>query len=209
MSPPVVLFIMETNNLTGDKIMQEIWKDIKDYEGCYQVSNLGRVRSLDRVDRNGRKRNGVVKKPQDNGNGYKYVQLKKDANYKNFYIHRLVATHFIAPIEGKEYVNHKDGNKENNCFDNLEWCTESENMKHAYETGLNVPNDINELHKARDAHYESNAKVVVQKDVNGTVIKKHKNLKEAHNAINRKNTGFISRACNTGCIAYGYLWQYA
>lgn len=57
--------------------MQEVWKDIKDYEGCYQVSNFGRVRSLDRLDRNGFKRNGVIKKPQDNGNGYQYIQLKK------------------------------------------------------------------------------------------------------------------------------------
>ena len=188
--------------------MKEIWKDITNYEGCYQVSNLGRVRSLDRLDRNGCKRNGVMKKPQDNGNGYQYVQLKKDAKYKNFYIHRLVAMYFIDEVDGKEYVNHKDGNKKNNRFDNLEWCTESENMKHAYETGLNVPSNINELQKARKAYCEANAKIVVQKDSNGTVIQKYKNLKAAHKAIKRKNTGFISRACKTGCIAYGYFWQY-
>ena len=188
--------------------MQEVWRDIKGYEGCYQVSNLGRVKSLDRVDRNGCKRNGLIKKPQDNGNGYQYIQLKKDAKYKNFYVHRLVAIYFINEITGKEYVNHKDGNKKNNRFDNLEWCTESENMQHAYETGLNIPMNIKELHEARDAYHKKNAKVVIQKDANGTVINTYESVKATHVAIKRKNTGFINRACKNGCMAYGYFWEY-
>ena len=187
--------------------MQEVWKDIKDYEGCYQVSNFGRVRSLDRLDRNGFKRNGVIKKPQDNGNGYQYVQLKKDAKRKNFYIHRLVATYFINEIADKDFVNHKDGNKKNNMVDNLEWCTQSENMKHAYESGLNVP-DITALHEAKASYDKKNAKTVIQKDANGAIINTYESVKAAHVAIKRKNTGFINRACKTGCIAYGYFWEY-
>ena len=117
----------------------EVWKDIKGYEGVYQVSNLGRVRSLDRINAKGAKINGVILKQHDSGNGYLYVTLSEGSrkNKRNHYVHRLIATHFIeeSKTEGKE-VNHKDGDKTNNRVDNLEWVTHAKNIVHGYENGL-------------------------------------------------------------------------
>jgi phosphomannomutase len=117
--------------------MIEVWKDIVGYVGLYQVSNLGNVKSLDKIC-GGRK--GIVKgKPiatQDNGRGYINVCLNKDGQAKRVYVHRLVAEAFLPKENLKDCVNHKDGNKANNNLDNLEWVTRSENMQHAYSNGL-------------------------------------------------------------------------
>lgn len=123
--------------------MCEVWKDIPGYEGFYQVSNIGRVKSLDRVviDRNGRhmKYKGVLLTPQYNEFGYQKIMLMMSRKGRTFKIHQLVAMTFIENKENHPCVNHKDGNKENNSVDNLEWCTFGENNKHAYEIGLKIP----------------------------------------------------------------------
>lgn len=120
--------------------MNEIWKDIENYEGYYQVSNLGKVRSLDRVqeDSLGRKYpwKGKVMSPRINRDGYSQISLGKKGKVKTRTVHRLVAEAFLEKIPTKNYVNHKDGNKENNHLYNLEWCTAKENTHHAFETGL-------------------------------------------------------------------------
>lgn len=107
--------------------MTEIWKDIKDYEGLYQVSNYGRVRSLDRCDNMGRFMDGHILSIGDNGNGYKHVGLSKNGLQKTEYVHRLVAKSFIPNPNNLPQVNHKDENPNNNCVDNLEWCTNKYN----------------------------------------------------------------------------------
>lgn len=110
--------------------MKEIWKDIEGYEGIYQVSNLGRVRSLDRKVWNYIKK-GRILKSHSNGHGYQNVSLHNENKIeKHAYIHILVAKAFIPNPENKKEVNHKDFNKENNCADNLEWVTREENKKH-------------------------------------------------------------------------------
>ena len=126
--------------------MNEIWKAIKGYEGLYEVSNMGKVRSLDRiiVERNGKtqKRKGkelffTVSKIDDKGHMPRArVQLWKNNKSRLLQVHRLVAEAFIPNPEEKETVNHIDGNALNNNVQNLEWSTYSENQKHAYETGL-------------------------------------------------------------------------
>ena len=120
--------------------MKEVWKDIQGYEGLYQVSNQGRVRSLDRTVK---RRNqpdlpvaGKVLSPRIGKNGYSYVILSKEAKGKTANIHRLVAEAFLDKPEGCNVVNHIDGNKENNACNNLEWCDSSKNNKHAFDTGL-------------------------------------------------------------------------
>jgi len=115
--------------------MNEIWKDIAGYEGLYQVSNLGRIKSLPR--------NGTINlerfiKPRVDS-GYERVWLSKNNKTKPLKISRLVAMAFISNTYNKPEVNHIDGNKLNNCVVNLEWVTKSENIKHAFYSGLAKP----------------------------------------------------------------------
>ena len=122
----------------SNKKAKEEWKDIKDYEGLYQVSNLGNVKALDRVIKDStRERTQHIKshilKPTDNGRGYQIVSLNKNGR-KNKYVHRLVAEAFIDNPENKKEVNHKDLNKKNNCVDNLEWINQKENKEHYRKT---------------------------------------------------------------------------
>lgn len=122
--------------------MQEIWKDIKNYEGCYQVSNLGRVRSLTRKVKtfNGvRTSKGQLLKPLKTNTGYYRVDLKQNQKDKYMSIHRLVAEAFIPNPNNYPIINHKDNNTQNNCVDNLEWCTQSYNIKYAYKYGNAKP----------------------------------------------------------------------
>ena len=126
--------------------MEEIWKDIRGFEGLYQVSNLGRVKSLERWityiqtnqhDKIGKevhqKMPSRLLTPRKTKSGYLRVQMCN----KDFYIHRLVCANFIRPLKPKEEVNHKDGNKANNRLDNLEIVTRVENQNHAIRNGLN------------------------------------------------------------------------
>lgn len=118
----------------------EIWKDIKGYEGVYQVSSLGNVRSLPRAqkDRNGRvvKYKGKQLSPQPNSSGYLRVHLKGD-DTKYYFVHRLVALHFVANQEPEKYtvVHHLDSNHLNNKAENLEWTTIEGNNHYAIADG--------------------------------------------------------------------------
>ena len=98
--------------------MEEIWKDIEGYEGLYQVSNMGNVRSLNY----NQTREIKVLKPSNN-RGYKLVVLSKNGKSKTYQVHRLVALHFIPNPNSLSIINHKNEDKTNNCVDNLEWCT--------------------------------------------------------------------------------------
>lgn len=125
--------------------MEEIWKDIKGYEGLYQVSNLGRVRSLDRtVSYCGRTRKffGKILIEDDESiqsyQRYVSVDLCKNGGERHYLVHRLVADAFLPNPENKPTVNHINGHKHNNHLDNLEWATWSENNSHAFRIGLNT-----------------------------------------------------------------------
>lgn len=116
--------------------LDEIWKDIRGYEGIFQVSNTGKVKSLERIDRLGRKIQEKILTTKVNKNGYVIVHLKHNGRKRTYFVHRLVAIAFLGYEENMD-VNHIDGNKENNCLDNLEWVTRKENMDHAWKNGLN------------------------------------------------------------------------
>jgi len=123
--------------------MQEIWKDIEDFEGKYQVSNFGRVKSLKRKiseSWKGNKAETIILNPLKGDRRYLQVSLWSNGKDHKRYIHRLVAKAFIPNPENKPQVNHKDGDKCNNAVNNLEWNTRSENVKHAISTGLNKEN---------------------------------------------------------------------
>jgi hypothetical protein len=107
----------------------EIWKDIEGYEGLYKVSNTGKVLGV--------KREKELTQ-HENHRGYLKVSLQKDGKRKNELVHRLVAKAFLENTEELPQVNHKDGTKTNNHVENLEWSSQSENMKHAVEKGLLV-----------------------------------------------------------------------
>lgn len=122
---------------------EEIWKDISGFEGKYQISNFGRIKSLSREIRN---KFSYYIKPEKifnkylNGEGYQIVKLYKgNKNFDNFHLHRLVASAFIPNPNNYLQVNHIDGHPSNNHVNNLEWCTNSQNTKHAYSIGLKDP----------------------------------------------------------------------
>lgn len=122
------------------KLFKEEWKDIKGFEGLYQVSNCGNVKSLDRVVQycensksitNKHTVKGKDKEPSIKDNGYLTVSLYKNNKKYHKYIHRLVAEAFIENPEGLATVNHKNFDKQDNYFTNLEWCSYGDNNDHA------------------------------------------------------------------------------
>lgn len=123
--------------------MQEIWKPIAGYESAYEISSLGRVRSLDRFVR-GRGQSmkfkpGVIRAIGVKREGYHFVNLCSRSRAKPHYIHRLVAAAFIDNPGNLPQVNHLDGDKANNQIENLEWCTGSDNCRHAIDSALYQP----------------------------------------------------------------------
>ncbi len=124
-------------------IMKEVWKEITGYKGSYSVSNLGRVRSEFRIIE--RLRNNKINflpirerilKQRITKHGYCAIKLSKDGKHKNYLVHVLVCAEFIGLKPTKSDVNHIDCVKTNNNLDNLEYCTRSENIIHAYANGL-------------------------------------------------------------------------
>lgn len=123
--------------------MKETWKFIQGYEGLYEVSTTGQIRSSERkvpmISRHGNPYMMTIHEKllaPDVSGEYLRVTLCKDGKTERLSIHRIVAMTFMSNPENKKHVNHKDGNKYNNAVENLEWSTASENQKHAFETGL-------------------------------------------------------------------------
>ena len=170
--------------------MEEEWRDVVGYEGKYQISSLGRVRSLD-YRRTGRTQ---VLKPGTVRNGYLFVVLYNDGKTKNFYIHRLVAEAFIPNPNGFPEVNHIDEKKANNCVDNLEWCTAKDNIN--YGTGI-----------AR--HAAALSRPVQQFSKDGRLITVWPSTHEAERQTG-VNQSIICKCCNgKRHTAGGYKWCYA
>lgn len=193
--------------------MEEIWKDIVGYEGLYQVSNLGRVKSLDHFRNTGLNRGylqkGKILKPSmDMYRNYLRVQLSKKGKVVSIRIHRLVAQAFIPNPKNKPQVNHIDGNKLNNCVDNLEWVTIRENIQHAYDTGLAMVSEETKK-KISETSLNRNCIEIIQYDKNGKFITKWKSAHEIQRELGLNNANIIQVCKGTRKTAGGYIWRYA
>ncbi|MBQ4495042.1 MAG: NUMOD4 motif-containing HNH endonuclease [Selenomonadaceae bacterium] len=122
--------LMKFYPLTLENLDGELWKWIPNYEGLYQVSTFGRVKSFKRYQE------GKILKPQLFNGGYLYSNFNNNGKQEHFLVHRLVAGTFIPNPKGKREVNHRDGHKLNCYVSNLEWVTSSENQCHAFYIGL-------------------------------------------------------------------------
>ena len=182
-------------NARHNRRMNETWKDVIGYEGLYQVSDLGRVRSL----KYGKVR---ILKPRNNGRSYLKVALYRNEQMRNVYVHRLVAETFIPNPLSLPEVNHKDENKANNSADNLEWCTAEYNINF----GTAVARRSAKL-KGKFVNGPL-AKAVLQYDKSGNLVREWSSASEVE-----RRTGFAQSNISACCLgklksAYEYVWKY-
>jgi hypothetical protein len=184
---------------------KEVFRDVLGYEGLYQVSNYGRVKSLERknIFYCGLRKEHLERPTEEkilnynkSNRGYLQVCLTKDGKSKTYTVHRLVAKAFLPNLKNKKQVNHIDGNKENNSIDNLEWVTSSENNKHAFITGLNKPHNMRKVN---------------QYDLQGNFIKQWNSITDflKENNLNLKNSNITTCCKGKRKNAYGFIWKYA
>lgn len=133
--------------------MEEVWMDIEGFEGFYQVSNMGQVKSIPRIIkrdyRGNAKRNGKLLKQSKTRKGYLRITMQCNGVKKQVSVHTIVAKAFIPNTNNYPQVNHKNGDKTKNNALNLEWCTNSMNTQHAYDTGLIISNRGVNCHNSR------------------------------------------------------------
>lgn len=186
--------------------MKEIWKNIPGFENLYQVSNLGRIKSIPKKHNLKNNHYYITKEKiltnMKNNKGYLRVIL----NGKYYFIHRLVAQTFIPNEDNKPIINHKDCNPLNNNVDNLEWCTQQENVDYMIKLNRNKRNDkwLNNLHNSQKKFY----KKVIGKNKNGDIIILN-NINEAKNY--GMSPGTICACCKklkNFKTYHGYTWEY-
>lgn len=185
---------------------KEIWKDIPKYEGLYQISNLGRIKSLSKFHRTMREYSSIgyyskekILTPNVAKNGYLRVSLRNNGKTKYINIHRLVAQTFIPNPNEYNYINHIDGNKLNNNVNNLEWCTQSHNAKEAFRIGL---------HRKYFGTDNKRSRKVIQYDLKGNFIREWDYMMKITKELGYDYTN-ISKCCS-GIYkkSYGYIWKY-
>ena len=183
---------------------KEIWKDIPGHEGFYQISNFGRLKSF-KSDKNGR----ILKNTNKNGWYFTVVLQSKNKPTVTKRIHRLVAELFIPNPNNCKQVNHKDLNKQNNDFSNLEWVTEKQNALHAVKHRPSMIAGMN--------HYNQVIKpnIIQQFDLDGNFISEYKNGKDASNATGVCHRNILQVAKkeefkkgHTRKQAGGFIWKY-
>ena len=179
--------------------MQEIWKPVDGFEGVYEVSNYGRVKSLARnIDHNGfirHRKERILKPIRRNRQGYMAVNLYTGKHQFTMYaIHRLVGAAFLPNPDGLPYINHKHENPMNNRADNLEWCTQTYNTNYG-----TCPARIS----------LAGSKRVAQKSMDGKIIRLWPSATAAGRGIGINGVGHIGDAANgKRPHAYGYKWEY-
>ena len=180
-------------NLSLEDMEGEVWKDAVGYEGLYQVSNLGRVKTVAReqIYRNGQRHHVTekIKKPfldKRGKNGY----LSISVNGKRCWVHRWVCIAFVENPDKLNEVNHKDGDSTNNNVDNLEWCTHAENMEHAR---------VNKLFRMRP---------IFQYDKTGIFIRSWESLIDASKSLGILSSDLVRSCKNKRAVCHGFYFRY-
>lgn len=179
--------------------MTEIWKDIKGFENSYQISNTGKVKSLERkVPSKTRNTFQTIKEKIRKTNtttaGYEYVVLSKGSIHKTLLIHRLIAEHFLDNPNNLECVNHKDENKANNNVNNLEWCNYKYNNTYK---NINLRRNKNNI-----------IRKIIQYDLDMNELKRWNSIKEAANEYNAKSSNIVKCCKGERNHCCGFKWRY-
>ena len=175
---------------------KEIWKQVKGYEGIYEVSTLGKIKNS--------KRN-IIKKPYKDKYGYFLIQLWSNNKSLTTGLHRIIAQAFIPNPQNKPQINHKNGIRDDNRIENLEWCTVSENHKHSFrELGRKGHSNM----KGRKGKLHPKSRPVIQKTLDGKIINKYGSVLEAQRYTHIQESSIRSVCYGKYKHAGGYLWEY-
>ena len=172
----------------------EVWEWIPGYEGLYQASTLGRIKSLIT--------NKILKDTQIKS-GYKIISLSKNKREKLWRVHKLIALTFIPNPNNYPVINHKNGIKNDNRADNLEWCTYSYNSKHAYDKKLRIPPWLNKKGKNHNC-----SKKIEQYDLQGNFIRVWDSIADASREFNVSDGNIIKCCKKVNKTVRGYIWKY-
>ena len=186
----------------------EEWRDVVGYEGIYQISSIGRVKSLNRLDNRGRIVHGRMRRVQiDPQNGYPCVQLYKNNKGHKGYIHRLIAEAFLPNPHGYECVDHINGVRTDSYLGNLRWCSRLQNIRFAIDAGTIRPQDKADFLRsgiAQEAARKANNRAVVRSDG-----KKYESITAAAKDVghSKSNVWAVIRGIKKTCG--GYSFRYA
>ena len=184
----------------------EIWKDVVGYEGLYQVSNLGNVKSLDRIVFNKgiskfyKMKGKKLSTNKSNGSGYKVISLNKDGISKNYYTHRLVAEAFVPNENLYPQVNHKDENKYNNNSNNLEWCTCKYNNNYGTARDRIIKKLINNKYRSKQ--------VSAHDILTNELVFIFPSINEASRQLKCSGQNISDALHGKQPTARGYIWKY-
>jgi hypothetical protein len=193
--------------------LQELFLPVKNYEGLYEVSNYGTIKSVQRIvtgkSKHGNPNSRIlperIKKQRIDKYGYPCIVLSKNGIKKHFTIHRLVCITFAPNPLNKPQINHIDGNKLNNHVSNLEWCTAIENVTHSVITGLKGTSKGKK--RINKVQQPLRRKPVIQMSTNGDVINEYDSISDA--CKNGFTITHISRCCKGQAKVHkGYLWRF-
>lgn len=185
-------------NMSTESVDGEIWVPTFGYEQSYQISSFARIRSLHK------RKNGEILKQGIGNHGYLRVNLNSNGKGYVKTVHRLFAIAFIPNPENLPCLNHKDGIKTHNSFNNIEWCTYSHNNFHAYRS-------LNKVHafKGKTGINHHSSKKIKQLTLSGEFIKQWDSITEASKALDIEISNISSVAKNKKNNAGGFKWQYA
>jgi len=181
-------------------MVDEVWKDIPGYEGFYQASNFGRIRSVEHYDKLNRLRKATIRKQQKDNGGYLFVIFSKNGEKKQINTHRIIAMTFILNPNNLPQVNHKDENKTNNCVENLEWCNSKYNANYGNRNKKMIENLSGKNNKK--------SKKIEQYDLQGNFIKDWIGIRDVARKTNIKHQNISACCVGKQKTAGGYIWRY-